>query len=664
MDTAGVEVLEENSAPLFSDLFSPSQVHQSPQLLQRGVKWTTLPNTLKRRFTGSPRDLLDEWHTGLGIGEVFNEQVERELITRLRDPGVRYLDYFLPEFDHVAHLTHDPRAQLEALQRADALVGRLWAAIRSNPHAQEAMLVVVSDHGTNTDPAVQSQAYNLVAWLGSAPGGGHHVVTNRHPLMEYKLKGLYPFTSAVTTPSRESYYLKGQSNEYPTALIDPDGNERASIYLRDSDLNVIQLLLSELRGERVAPEMRPAVEEAIRATIRKRRGEWQLSLDDLRTELHALLKAIQEEQLSLGQEPNWTDADRTGGADKDWRRQRSRLEERRAYYRQYLQYAQTMTNLLSMAPDPAGSKLSMEQLIPRRAMGERNSIHRLQNYVAGLAPGGLRLRVDGTLDIESSFRRIDYFDTLVSLSVRNNLQKEVSSRPIDFIARRLDARDAVWVTAGPNRQLLIEHRRNSDGELELRCSPVAGLREAETGKIQFDQIAWQPGLPLRLFEDPDLAVEMAHREQWLSEWHTESDWFRAIHRTKYSNGVIGLHEQLMFHEGDVPAQLDRLRLRRRRLVEPDLLVLANDHWNFNVRGFNPGGNHGSFFRISTHSVLMFAGGAKTAVPRGLVIETPYDSLSLAPTLAALMGVAPARPYSGRPIAELTPGISTAIQSKQ
>jgi hypothetical protein len=56
-----------------------------------------------------------------------------------------------------------------------------------------------------------------------------------------------------------------------------------------------------------------------------------------------------------------------------------------------------------------------------------------------------------------------------------------------------------------------------------------------------------------------------------------------------------------------------------------------------VRGFNPGGNHGSFFRISTHSTLMLAGGDMTGVPRGAVIEEPYDSLSFVPTVLALTG---------------------------
>ena len=77
--------------------------------------------------------------------------------------------------------------------------------------------------------------------------------------------------------------------------------------------------------------------------------------------------------------------------------------------------------------------------------------------------------------------------------------------------------------------------------------------------------------------------------------------------------------------------------RKRELVEPDMLIVANDHWNFDVRGFNPGGNHGSFFRISTHSIFMVAGGQQTNIPRAFEIVKPYDSLSFAPTLLALTG---------------------------
>jgi len=92
---------------------------------------------------------------------------------------------------------------------------------------------------------------------------------------------------------------------------------------------------------------------------------------------------------------------------------------------------------------------------------------------------------------------------------------------------------------------------------------------------------------------------------------------------------------------------------------PDGFVLhsfANDHWNFNVRGFNPGGNHGSFLRISTHSALMLAGGNETGIPRNVVIEEPYDSLSFVPTILELLGRhAEAASLPGKPIGELLSG---------
>jgi hypothetical protein len=61
-------------------------------------------------------------------------------------------------------------------------------------------------------------------------------------------------------------------------------------------------------------------------------------------------------------------------------------------------------------------------------------------------------------------------------------------------------------------------------------------------------------------------------------------------------------------------------------------------------------------RMSTHSVLMLAGGSESGVPRHLVIEEPYDSLSFVPTLLDLIGKnKDARELPGRPIIELLPG---------
>jgi hypothetical protein len=85
--------------------------------------------------------------------------------------------------------------------------------------------------------------------------------------------------------------------------------------------------------------------------------------------------------------------------------------------------------------------------------------------------------------------------------------------------------------------------------------------------------------------------------------------------------------------------LRRYEQRRRELVQADFHIFASDHWNFNVRFPNPGGNHGSFLRISTHSVWMMAGGGLPVRK----VEEPYDSLNFASTILSLLGRTPPMP---------------------
>ena len=324
-------------------------------------------------------------------------------------------------------------------------------------------------------------------------------------------------------------------------------------------------------------------------------------------------------------------------------------------------------------------RVNATDVIPKHAMGDENSIHDLQNYVAGPAAGGLRLAPDGSLDFERSFERVNYFPVLAGLAVHNNVQSALGSHPVDFTAVRIppgalsldpaDAtnEDSVWLYHDEARQALVLWRHDSAGNLKLRYLPVAGLRQYASGNIRFDAAAWAPGFPLHLWEDRALAIPSGDREQWLGSWHSDADWLRAVHKTEYSNGIVALEEQ--FSLPDIPAVagasdealVQRFSRRKRRLVAPDFLIFASNHWNFNVRGFNPGGNHGSFRRISMRSVLMFAGGAETPVARGLSIDEPYDSLSFVPTILDLLGKnKDARQLPGRPIQELLPAaVSTA-----
>jgi hypothetical protein len=195
--------------------------------------------------------------------------------------------------------------------------------------------------------------------------------------------------------------------------------------------------------------------------------------------------------------------------------------------------------------------------------------------------------------------------------------------------------------------------RVRDGRLFLRLLPVRKLVESERGVLTFESASWAPGFPLALFEDPELQV-VGDRADWLSQWHEERDWFRAVHRTLYSNGILGLHEHFLreplpaFEDNDA-ALLKRFAVWRSQMRGQDLLAFARDQWNFNVRGFNPGGNHGSLFRISTHSVWMLAG---TDIRRGVRIQEPHDSLDFMPTLLRLIGKQPREPLPGLAVDEI------------
>ncbi len=675
VDMPGVEVLDDLGIPLLIDRFPYQATYQSFQLFQRGVRWKTLQQSFQRRFTSrSVRQLLDEWTMGFEIGSSVEEQTERELIEKLADPEIRYLDYFTGDYDHVAHSTPDPAAQRQALQRIDALVGRVWTAIEASPEASQTVLAVVSDHGMNTQPGVYSQGYDLVQFFNSREGGAHHVVTNRHPMTEYKVKGLDPFVSEVITPSEESLYLKGAGNQYPTALLDLDGNERASVYLRNSDFNVLQILLDEIGRPASSPDVKRAATTAFFRTLERNRAEWQATTIELQDELGALRRAIDAQRTKVASQPKkWTTAQRDAGLDKVARRLSVQLESWREQEHNYSEYVSALGKLLAQSPSNFEKHPpTAADLIPRRAMGDANTIHALQNYVVGPAPAGMVLKADGSLDIERSFQTMNYFPRLAAFSVRNNVQADVGAHPVDFIAVRISKEllapvlppdslpdeDAIWLYGDQDHQALILSRHVSAGSLELRYLPVRGLRQDAKRNLHLEPSGLIAALPLHFFEDPELGVTEAERPAWLNSWHSELEWLRATHKTKYSDGILALHEQFLREEcssspGGDTSLTQRFQARRRRLAEPDLLIFANNHWNFNVRGFNPGGNHGSLLRISTHSVLMLAGGPATPIPRGMMIEEPYDSLSFVPTILQLMAFPPVTPpLPGRLIREV------------
>ena len=346
-DMPGVELLDQQGVPLLIDRFPYQERYQSFQLFQRGARLERLESTLKVKFKGqSPKDVFDEWATGFSMTDAVGKEMERELLEKLKDPNIRYLDLYSGDYDHVAHLTNDRVAQFHAIEAVDSLIGRVWSAIEATPLASSTALVLVSDHGMNTESGVYSQGYSLIDWFNSPAGGSHHVLTNRHPMTEFKLKGLDPFVSEVLSPSASATYLAGDSARYPTCVMDLDGNERASISLRNNSLNVVQILLDQLMRKKVTGRMRRAVIDALFATLDRVRPAWRRNVEQLDTELRELDTRVGEQEKLVDSQPKkWTKAQKEAGLDDEAARQVSRLDSWKLDLRGYSAYNAVMREI-------------------------------------------------------------------------------------------------------------------------------------------------------------------------------------------------------------------------------------------------------------------------------------------------------------------------------
>lgn len=241
------EVMDQLGIPLLCDAFPYEKRYTSAQLYQRGNGWAVLASGFVNLFPRDPGDLIDEWTLGFDFRRVTVSQNERDIVGKLtKRPHIDYFDYYDTSFDHISHHNNDNASRLRELKKLDLTIGRIWMAMQASSRADETALVLVSDHGFNSDERVYSQGFNLVRLLGSSGGGGHHVVTKRRLLLDYSLKGLYPSCRSFE-PNRRNPITSRANIPLIRLLLDFDGNERSSIHLRESDLNVLHILPQQLQ---------------------------------------------------------------------------------------------------------------------------------------------------------------------------------------------------------------------------------------------------------------------------------------------------------------------------------------------------------------------------------------------------------------------------------
>jgi hypothetical protein len=381
------------------------------------------------------------------------------------------------------------------------------------------------------------------------------------------------------------------------------------------------------------PALRKGAAECVNETIDRHRAAWMTTANQLDEEMQALRTRIEQRK---------TEGLRRTRADRRVARLLDELDDWQREEREYTGYIRNLRARAAFRADPLQPfKGKIGDLVPELVLGDRNSVGELQHYIAGPAESGLVLDAAGHLDQGRSFRQVDYFSLLAAQRVHNNPQAAVSARPIDFTAMALSKSD-YWLYGDQDRQLII----HVDEDGQVSTQPVRNL-EDKGGNVQYEKQPWCAGLPLHIFEDTNLHLPSgADRAAWLSEPHSEREWMNAIYETEYSNGIIGITEFFSPVGLNIPGPPDispvllRFERRRRELVQPDFETFATDHWNFNVRNFNPGGNHGSFLRISTHSVWMMEG---SGVPAHQIVREPYDTLNFASTILSVAGRTPPMP---------------------
>jgi hypothetical protein len=245
----------------------------------------------------------------------------------------------------------------------------------------------------NNVPGILSQTFSLPDLFNSAAGGAHHVVTDRYQLSDYKIRALNPLVHRVITPSASSFYLAGQASQYPTAWLDIDGNERAAVHFRNSDLNKIHILLLELAKPDLPPNLRQAAAAYLRETIDCHRAAWTRIVNGLDQEMAALKQLIEERtELSEQQPKKWTPEQIAAGDDKAAHRFGDQLQTWEREYTSYCGYAAHLRALLALNLDANRPfRENIRSLVPELWLGDNNTIRDLQHYVVGPSAADWRL---------------------------------------------------------------------------------------------------------------------------------------------------------------------------------------------------------------------------------------------------------------------------------
>ena len=117
------EVIDSVGLHLLIDAYDNYERLPASQLYGRGLRLMTVERAGQAKFIKNPIALAEDFVVGLDLRSAVFDQYERELIQKLNDPRVRYLDLYDTSFDHLAHHNNDRESHLEVLRELDRFFG-------------------------------------------------------------------------------------------------------------------------------------------------------------------------------------------------------------------------------------------------------------------------------------------------------------------------------------------------------------------------------------------------------------------------------------------------------------------------------------------------------------------------------------------------------------
>jgi len=682
--TLGVWVLDQAGVSLTTDAFDPARVWMAPQMyirpelkeylaalgldyIRRGHKFSEPRKILKTqlgRRAGDPRHV--EW------GESFMmRELSQQILVRDYTQHERYdlLSGFFTQMDHQQHSEPSPEGLLSRLVHFDELLGQVFATVEQSERRNQTFVVIVSDHGQEFTPGLTAVSVPLTRLFRTRLFGGH---TTQTLLSEETDRALTVPMPGVDYPRvYESDYSpygaaapKGKGEKgWPTAYVEPFGNARAEVHLRNNDLNRLHLLLLAVR--------RGGWQEAEWGRLDDRLQE---TLTAINRWLPAKLRGMREYYEGAR---NWNEFLQSS-ADPYLRDTGARLQIETERLQPQIKALTALQGWIerSRAHSPLRElglrSFKIYDFIPRKFYGPRNSFHQLTHYTVGLDMH--QEWVETTVDAQGRQVPMDYFQILSDYEVANP-PVPGNRNPFDLMVYALSGEavaplliekgvlaptdaleDALWVRAttrnnpAQSGEALILRRTDGD----IKYVVVTGFEQSADGQFSFERN--QGPDPLALLADPNfLQVAGPNPTAWFAEWHSDRVWLEATHRTRYTDAVLVFldvagrnYRRFMrapeFERTLVGFSSDELKQRYLRGLEQkyagfmaDLWVWSSKHFNFSSKGPEPAGAHGGLgWQVARTSFFVW-GGEQTGLRRGALLTEPATTLDVAPTILCMAG---------------------------